>query len=39
VFWLLAGFFALAILVILLVQQVSARAPALAAGSGEVAAE
>ncbi len=39
VFWLLAGFFALAILVILLVQQVSARTPALAAGSGEVAAE
>jgi MFS family permease len=39
VFWLLAGFFALAILVILLVRQVSARAPALAAGSGEVAAE
>jgi MFS family permease len=39
VFWLLAGFFALAILVILLVQQVSARTPALAAGSREVAAE
>jgi MFS family permease len=39
VFWLLAGFFALAILVILLVQQVSARTPALVAGSGEVAAE
>jgi MFS family permease len=39
VFWLLAGFFALAILVILLVEQVSARTPALAAGSREVAAE
>jgi MFS family permease len=39
VFWLLAGFFALAILVILLVQQVSAPTPALAAGSREVAAE
>ena len=38
-FWLLAGFFALAVVVVLAVQQVSARAPALGAPSGEVAAE
>jgi MFS family permease len=39
VFWLLAGFFVLAILLVLVVQQVAARAPALAPRSGEVAAE
>jgi len=39
VFWLLAAFFGAAILVILLVQEVAARAPAPAAGAGEVAAE
>jgi MFS family permease len=38
VFWLLAGFFALAIVLVVVVQQVAARRPALA-GSGEVAAE
>ena len=38
VFWLLAGFFALAIALVLVVRQVAARRPALA-GSGEVAAE
>jgi predicted MFS family arabinose efflux permease len=39
VFWLLAGFFVLAIVLVLVVQQVAARAPALAPRSGEVAAE
>ena len=39
VFWLLAGFFALAIALVLVVQQVATRRPALAARSGEVAAE
>jgi sugar phosphate permease len=37
-FWLLAGFFALGILLVLVLQQVAARRPALAR-SGEVAAE
>jgi FSR family fosmidomycin resistance protein-like MFS transporter len=39
VFWLLAAFFALAVIVVLAVQQVSARTPALPSRSGEVAAE
>ena len=39
VFWLLAGFFILAILIVLAVQQVATRRPALAPHSGEVAAE
>jgi MFS transporter, FSR family, fosmidomycin resistance protein len=38
-FWLLAAFFALAVLVVLAVQQVSARTPALRTSSGEIAAE
>jgi MFS transporter, FSR family, fosmidomycin resistance protein len=38
-FWLLATFFALAVIVVLAVQQVSARTPALSTPSGEVAAE
>jgi MFS transporter, FSR family, fosmidomycin resistance protein len=38
-FWLLAGFFALAILIVLAVQQVATRRPAHAPHSGEVAAE
>jgi MFS transporter, FSR family, fosmidomycin resistance protein len=39
VFWLLAAFFALAVIVVLAVQQVSARTPAPSTRSGEVAAE
>lgn len=39
VFWLLAGFFALAVVLVFVVQQVATRRPALAAHSGEVAAE
>jgi MFS transporter, FSR family, fosmidomycin resistance protein len=39
VFWLLAGFFALAVVLVLVVQQVATRRPALAHHSGEVAAE
>ena len=39
VFWLLAGFFALAVVLVLVVQQVASRNPALAPHSGEVAAE
>jgi MFS family permease len=38
VFWLLAGFFVLAVVIVLAVQQVANRRPALA-GSGEVAVE
>jgi nitrate/nitrite transporter NarK len=38
-FWLLAAFFALAVIVVLAVQQVSARTPALRTSSGEIAAE
>ena len=39
VFWLLTAFFALAVIVVLAVQQVSARTPAPSTRSGEVAAE
>jgi MFS family permease len=39
VFWLLTAFFALAVIDVLAVQQVSARTPAPSTRSGEVAAE
>jgi MFS family permease len=39
VFWLLTAFFALAVIVVLAVQHVSARTPAPSTRSGEVAAE